>query len=383
MPASRNADLMHSDADREVLARIHNVAHERFGRGVSRSDVFDLPLKLSLLRATLRLAPSIWDDQAISHIMYGGDRGNASAKFSRIKYGEARLDEFGASMLAAMINYIVSVQPICDEHVSLEQRGDILTWVLQPDGSGGPWVTANDVTGDSLQFVSALLRMAEAHDYQPRDPRTRMDAQDCIIEYLKAPIDMAERDQRLVIQRPRTRGATGVRFGAAQVPGAHPRQWGPLELKAGELVEIGIPRRAREPSTGWLLTIRNAVPASVTAEVPASGWVWEEGWANTMRWLPSFPLPADTTIIAPPATGHSIVAMPGLFQVFLFVEPAESTFLAKRLLDPSGPPPIDVPCDAGYLRLAGALLSALANKRTSPLAGTGIKVYTSSYTVTV
>lgn len=383
MPASRSADLMHSDADRDALARIHNVAHERFGRGVSRSDVFDLPLKLHLLRATLRLAPSIWDDQAISHIMYGGDRGNASAKFSRIKYGDARLDEFGASMLAAFINYIVSVQPICDEQVTLEQRGDILEWILQFDGTGGPWLTANDVTGDALRFVSTLLRAAEAHDYQPRDAQTRKDAQDCIVEYLKAPIDMAERDQRLVIQRPRTRGNTGVRFGAAQVPGAHPRQWGPLELKAGDLVDIGIPRRAREPSTGWLLTIRNAVPPPVAAEVPASGWVWEEGWADTMRWLPRFPLPADTTIMAPPAGGHSIVAMPGQYQVFLFVEPAESTFLAKRLLDPSGPPPLDVPCDAGYLRLAGALLSALVNKRTSPLAGTGIKVYTSSYTVTV
>jgi hypothetical protein len=168
MPASRSADLMHSDADRDALARIHNVAHERFGRGVSRSDVFDLPLKLNLLRATLRLAPSIWDDQAISHIMYGGDRSNASAKFSRIKYGEARLDEFGASMLAAMINYVVSVQPFCDEQVTLEQRGNVLEWVLQFDGTGGPWLTANDVTGDALRFVSTLLRVAEAHDYQPR-----------------------------------------------------------------------------------------------------------------------------------------------------------------------------------------------------------------------
>jgi hypothetical protein len=382
MPASCDVDLMHSDADRNVLNGIYRVAHERFGGGASRSDVFDLPLKLNLLRAALRLAPSVWDDQAISHIMYGGDRGNASAKFSRIKYGDARLDEFGASMLAALINYIVLKSPECNEQVTLEQRGEILHWVLGFDGTGGPWLTANDVTGDALQFVSALMLAADAHEYRLRDAQTLFDSQDCIIEYLKAPIDMAERDQRLVIQRPRTRGTTGVRFGAAQVPGAHPRQWPPLELKAGDVVEIGIPRRTREPSTGWLLTVRNAVPPSAAAEVPATGWVWKEGWANTVRWLPRFPLPADTAIMAPPADGHTIVAMPGLYQVFLFVEPAESTFMTKRLLDPSGPPPLDVPCDAGYLRLAGTLLAALVNKRTSPLAGTGIKVYTSSYAVT-
>lgn len=383
MTASSGVDLMHSDADRSRLARIHNVAHERFGGGVSRSDVSDLPLKLSLLRATLRLAPSIWDDQAISHIMYGGDRGNASAKFSRVKYGTARLDEFGASMLAALVNYIVSVQPFCDEQVTLEQRGGVLDWVLEFDGKGGPWLTANDVTGDTLQLASKLLRLTEAHKYELRDPQTCVDAQDCIIEYLRAPIDMVERDQRLVIQRPRAHGAAGVRFGATQVPGAHPRQWGPLDLKAGEVVEIGIPRRARIPSTGWLLTMRNAAPDRSAFGVPSSGWVWEEGWENTMRWLPRFPLPANETIVVPPATGHAIVAMPGLYQVFLFVEPAESRVLADFLLDPSGPTAGDVPFDAGYLRLASALLSALVNKRQSPLADTGIKVYASSYRVTL
>jgi hypothetical protein len=384
MATSKSSDLFYGDFDRAQLARIHNVAHELFGGGVRPTELFDLPVKLSLVRTVFRLAPLIWDDSTISHVILGGDKSNASAKFSRIKYGAARIDELAASMLAALINYIVTEEPQCDEEFTIAQRGEVLDWILALGAKPGPWLRASDVMGDTLKLASKLFDLADAHRYSLRGHQMRVDAQDCIVEYLLAPIDMAEREQRLIIQQPRARVAGRSRFGATQIPGAHPRHWKPLELTPGTVIEIGIPRRAPTPSTGWLVTLRNAVRANAgeSGESP-SAWVWNEGWENTMRWLPKFDLPADAVIAAPLGGGDTIMPLAGHYQVFLFVEPAESTVLTKCLLESGHSGTSQLPSDSGYMSLANALVSALQNNKPSPLAGSGIKVYTSSYTVTV
>jgi hypothetical protein len=366
-------EVFSEDPDRHLLARIHQAAHQRFGGGVGRVPLLDFATRLDLVRAVLRLQPGVWDNQTVGQILQGGVERDAGISMSKIKSGTKRMDAGLAAMLAALVNYLLCVQPECSREVSTAQRLDVLHWVLdasqQP--AGLPLLSAREVVGDLLEFAQRLLALADAHGVHTDGVLPWADAHAVIIEHLLAPIDHAVRDQRLLIERERQRAQGSQRFGAAQRPGGHPRSWPPVQLEPGDRVTISLPRRAREPLRGWLLTVRDALPSANAG--PGAPWVWSEGWERSLRWLPGTLRWAAGDDVAVPADAHGeILPLAGRYQVFLFTEPDAQTPLTQLLRSPGDPQALG-PDEYGYERLLEKLPGLVEQQL--------VQVYAGSYAV--
>ena len=348
---------------------IHRLAVERFGAGAQRLSRPDFTVRLQLIRDALGMTATIWPDNCIAHIMYGGDQGKAAIALSKIKKTTSKLDEASAAMLAGLVNHILAGEPLRNSAVSLEQRAEVVLWIENAPARQSEEFEARDLHGDILVMAAKLHRVVEASGFGLQGPAYDAAVHEQMMRHLTSPADHASRSQRLEIQR-RRRGPVipgRRRFGAELAPSGNPREWSPLEFEPGAIIEYGLSIRAAAPLKGWLVTVRDGMKG-VGAQAET---VWSAGWDNTLRWFASpFPLSPGTEIAAPTTEANVVIPMPGLFHVFLLTEPAPSKALSSVLGDRPGE--LSGPDAAAYLKLLHDLPG---------LGDLGVNIYASSYRV--
>jgi hypothetical protein len=365
--ASKSEDLFGVNPKKARWETVYRGAVAQFGGGAEGQFNPELELRLRIIRRMLGLDPLIWSDKVLAQLSRGHQGDNANSGFNRIKNkGDLKLDLPTASMLAGVVNYILTVEPLWPSRPSEDQKAQVIAWIEADGDLSTDRFLASDLYGDVLAMTRKLSSLVEMNDYGADPSVLRQNAHEEILRWLTAPYDVALQ-RRLVVQPTGVRQAGTTRFGSEMAAFGAPRDWLPVEFDPGDRIEYGLPARPKSPSKGWLVTIRDCRPEQVGENAP---YVWSEGWDEVIRWFPGgpFDLPSGLEIRVPTSGGNRVMDVPGLFHLFLFVEPAASTTLVDLLQPGDGAPSVN-----SYLGFAGAV-DEIA--KTNP-----IEVYASSYLV--
>lgn len=357
---------------------IHKKAIEHCGGNAFHERVVqDLGLKLTIAQNFLRLDRTYWYPKWIAHVVYGGLRPeDATSTLNPIIRGKKPLSATAASMLAQWVNYFLDVPDAGvarpeqtsspEKEASLDRRSNedirsdrtraIWEWI----DAGAPmegWMTAADFGGDLLSFTRKLGRLARNEGIS--DPSVNAEAaiHDRIVEALTEPMQVADWHRRLVIQPyrelPVERERT--RFGAELSAGGDPRTWAAKEFNQGEAIEYGTPSAPTVPSRGWLVTIRDPRPSDPHGDRFSGKWIWEESWDNIIRWLEPFRLPSGTPVRAPTGSRNIVQPLPGLYRVFMFVEPEDARIVEDCLAQDKAESS-SIPDASAYLGLTAVIV---------------------------
>jgi hypothetical protein len=361
--------------DPAYWASVHAIARDIAWHGYEKRRVRDFPLRLRIMRTLFGLSDDVWKDADFARALFGGSDNAAAIRFNKFKQASTNLDETEASLVACLINYFLDDPARPRARPTPAQLLDISQWIAkairQPDR-----MSAEAVAGDIFAFtrkLTGLIANEAKLDGAAVDAGRQAATHDLLMGVLLRPLDFASWERRLIIQHPRPRFAAGdrSRFGAEQRAGTDPRSWQPVELDIGKPIEYGLPLRLAEPMQAWLVTIRDPWPEIDGMRDPAGTWLWDAGWENVIRWIPSpFPLQAGEEVAAPSTDRNLLLDMPGLFRVFLFVEPLGSPALARAIGREDW---ASAPDEADYFRLLDELPSLGPQHR--------LTLYTGSYLV--
>ena len=359
---SNPEDLFGEDFKNDRWETAYRLVTKRFGKGQESRFDPQFELRLRIIRLMLELDPQIWSDKVFARLTRGHEGENATSRFNRIKKkGDLKVDANMAAMFAGVVSYILAVEPVWSSRPTDRQLAEIIVW-LETDGEAaiGDFLAA-DLNQDILAMTQHLSHLLDVNQYGADRNAARARTHQEILDQLTAPYDVATR-RRLGIQPSGRRESTTTRFGSEMEAFGAPRDWLPLEFRPGDRIEYGLPGKSPAPSKGWLATIRDSAAAG-------AGYVWEHDWDQVIRWFPggSFAMPSGLEMRVPTTYANVVTDIPGQFHVFLFIEPAASTYLAKVLRPINGVPSID-----GYLALSRDI-EALQEMQVS--------VYASSYLV--
>lgn len=372
--------------DKSYWNRVHEKARRSVLKGYETKRMPDMALRIRIIRTMLNIPTEIWSGKALGHAMFGGDNPQlASERYNKFKQNTTATDEVEASMLASLINCFIDERPEVAEAVArkkgdppqdfpkLAERLQLADWVMggveHPDR-----MTAPELTGDLFAFTRKLCAMVAqqlAVEGEPVDSAGEATVHDLLMVALFDLVTAADWNHRLLIQHPRERsiGMGLGRFGAEQTIGTDPRKWQPIELVSGRPIEYGLAFKSDAPLQGWLVTVRDPWPVIDGHREYQGEWVWNAGWENVVRWLPSpFDIPANTEIAAPTSSANTLLDVKGLFRVFLLTEPKGSLAI-RTLLGGEA----DTLSEASYFRLNGAL-DELRD-------ASGVDIYTGCYLV--
>lgn len=355
-------DLFGEEFIRDRWEAVYRLATRRFGKGQASQFNPEMELRLLIIRRMLELDPQIWSDKIFARLTRGHEGENATARFNRIKNkGDLKVDANMAAMLAGVVSYILTVEPVWSSRPTDRQLAEIIGWLEAVDDTSVGDFLATDFSHDILRMARRLSQLLEVNQYGSDWNLARTRTHKEILDRLTAPYGVASR-RRLGIQLSGVREASATRFGSElEAPGA-PRDWLPLQFRPGARIEYGLPGRSQAAAQGWLVTIRDSGAVE-------GGHVWDHDWSQVIRWFPGgpFAIPSGVEMRAPTTRVNAVIDVPGHFHVFLFLEPADSSYLSEIFKPFDG-----VPSVSGYLALA---------RNIEGLKERQISVYASSYLI--
>ena len=375
----RHAGVQASDAslallkDKERYSRIQLHAIETVGQLYDPRPIPDLALKIVIARAFLGVLDITWPARLIGHVIYGGDSPSTGApKMTRMQQGEP-VSQIAAAMLAQFFNYFlddpVDMQGWPRENVAAEIAGWIET------NSGFDWgLRASDFAGDPLALCGRLESAVLQSGVPALSALTKGEVHERLVSMLFTPLRHASWDTRLVIGDGRLRSAERdrYRFGRDLKVGSDPEGWRPIEISSPDwILEYGLPKRTEQPLRAWLATVRDPSWKDINGTRDPSRSVWKYSWDQLIRWLPGFRIAVGEQIAAPTSNENTLDGLiPGLYRVFLFVEPDDGAEeVARALWNEADRPAHDIPDEVAYVRLCEALEQPELTKRASVFAG--------------